>query len=411
MRQRRSRGDPWVDFRAEARDDPSAAFYFERGASPGRAGGWATFGVGSERSLTLTRPRDVREMEESVRGLKGPSSRLLVGYLGFDAVGLLEPLLLRGTPSGSPFPPGRFEWFPRATRRRIPRTKGLPAPSDGGPLLVGPPRDQTTPERFQRSVERLQEAIRAGEAFQVVLAHRRERHMEGNLLPLVDRLRRRERYAYLYYLRLGDRGEWELAGASPESVVEISGGHVAISPIAGTRPRPPPRYGPDARLPLARDPKELAEHRMLVDLARNDVGRVATPGSVRLNRRETRVLYSRLEHLVSRVVGHLASGQNAWTALEAAFPAGTVSGAPKIRATELLRAEEGTWRGPYAGAVGFFRGPLDAEFALAIRGAFATGGRVYTEAGAGIVHQSRPVREWQETLTKLSAVERALEGP
>jgi anthranilate synthase component 1 len=256
-------------------------------------------------------------------------------------------------------------------------------------------------------VQRLRESIYAGEAFQIVLSHRRERPVSGTLLPMVDRLRRHERYAYLYYLR-GERTE--VVGASPESVVEVHQGHVAVSPIAGTRPYPPPPRGPLARLPLDKDPKELAEHRMLVDLARNDVGRVSEMGTVRITRRETKVPYSKLEHLVSRVVGRLAPGRTALDALGAAFPAGTVSGAPKIRATQLLRREEGTWRGPYGGAVGIFDGPTEAEFALIIRSGFASRGKVYTAAGAGIVHLSEPDREWRETLTKLASVEEALTG-
>jgi len=149
---------------------------------------------------------------------------------------------------------------------------------------------------------------------------------------------------------------------------------------------------------------------MLVDLARNDLGAVARPGTVDLVWEERRFRYARLEHLVSRVAGRLTPGAGAWRALTAAFPAGTVSGAPKIRATELLRSEEATWRGPYGGTVALLRPGGEADFALTIRSGFAAGSRLYTAAGAGIVHRSRPEREFHETLTKLAHTEAALVG-
>lgn len=400
--------DPWFDFVKEASERSGPAFYFERGPSPGRSSRWAISGFDPEDRTIWNRTADVALMDQALRTMRpGKPHPLHFGYLGFDAIGLFEPLLSGSTPPGCPFPLAEFWTFPKW--RRVPLSGRPPksSPEALGPLEVGRPRDASSPGRFAASVLRLKKDILDGEAFQVVLAHRREWTKRGTLLPAVDRLRRVERYAYLYYLRTDSM---EIAGASPESVVEVAGGNVAISPIAGTRPRPSPRSGPGARLPLKRDPKELAEHRMLVDLARNDVGRVADVGTVRMSRLEVRVPYSRLEHLVTRVVGRLRHDRTALDALQAAFPAGTVSGAPKIRATELIRREERTWRGPYAGAVGFLHGPRDAEFALAIRTAFATRSKVYTEAGAGIVHKSDPGREWNETLVKLSAIESALQG-
>jgi anthranilate synthase component 1 len=256
---------------------------------------------------------------------------------------------------------------------------------------------------FRRAVAHLRVAIRAGEAFQIVLAHRRSWPRPPDLLARAGRLRSSERYAYFYYLKFGDR---EILGASPESVVEVDGVSARIDPIAGTLPR-----GPTAgRRALLQDRKELAEHRMLVDLARNDLGRIARAGSVRLLWKERRVRYARLEHLVSRVEGRLARGVGPWEVLKATFPAGTVSGAPKIRATEWLRREERTWRGPYAGGVGLLRPGGRADWALAIRGGFAAGNRLYTAAGAGIVHRSEPDREFLETLVKMAHVEGTLVG-
>lgn len=409
------RGDPWPEFVRGALDDPGSAFYFERGESPGRSDRFARWGFRPSQRTTWWEPRDVEEARAFARRRRSGAA-LLAGYLGFDAVGLVEPLLAASTPSQAPFPPALWEEYPRAQYRRLPSgRRRVPSGAQGLPeaARLGPERDTGTPTTFGRSVLRLREAIYDGEAFQVVLAHRRERSAHGSLLPVVDRLRREERWAYLYYYRFADAmegrsGDLEILGASPESVVEVQGGEVAVNPIAGTRPRPPPRHGPLARLPLDKDPKELSEHRMLVDLARNDLGRIARVGSVRIAQREVRVPYARLEHLVSRVMATLAPGQGALDALLAAFPAGTVSGAPKVRATELLRREERTWRGPYGGAVGFLASGRDGEFALAIRSAFRAGPRLFTAAGAGIVHLSEPDREWRETMTKLEQVERCL---
>ncbi len=278
------------------------------------------------------------------------------------------------------------------------RRRALPARPSGRPLADSLPRP-----RFERAVGNLIEAIRAGESFQVVLAHRHTWPRPGDLLARAGALRLGERFSSFYYLRFGDR---ELVGVSPESVSEVEGTAAYVDPIAGTLPRSA-RAG---RRPLRTDPKELCEHRMLVDLARNDLGRVARPGSVRLAWTERVVRYARLDHLVSRVAARLRPGVTPWQVLGATFPAGTVSGAPKIRATELLRSEEQTWRGPYGGAVAFLRPGGRATFALAIRSGFASGNRLHTAAGAGIVHRSRPTREYYETLAKLSAVEAALVG-
>jgi len=272
------------------------------------------------------------------------------------------------------------------------------------PVDRGSPLEDSLPRpRYERSVRRLTEAIRAGEAFQVVLAHRRGWRRPSDLLRRAGVLRACERYSTFYYLRFGDR---ELVGATPESVAEVDGRTAFVDPIAGTLPR---RHRAGRR-PLGTDPKELCEHRMLVDLARNDLGRVARPGSVRLLWSERLVRYAHLDHLVSRVAGTLGPAITPWDVLASTFPAGTVSGAPKIRATELLRREEDSWRGPYAGAAVLLRPRRHAVFSLLIRSAFAAGPRLYTAAGAGIVHRSTPAREFDETLAKLAVVESTLLG-
>lgn len=393
--------DPWTEFLAESGSSERAG-YFERGSAPGLPGRWAASFTEPDDYWPLRRGESVQELDaRTEHQLRGDSHRALIGYAGFDATSLFEPLLRR-VPGGSPYPLGewalvsglRFRPVPPAptTNRRLPFTRSAK------------PRGDTMPKTaFERSVRRLRRAVGDGEAFQVVLGHRRTWDRPEDLLARATLLRARERFAYFYYLRFGPR---EIVGASPESVLETQSGRGFLSPIAATRPR---RRGANRKL-LRLDPKELAEHRMLVDLARNDLGRISRAGSVRLLWEERLERFARLEHLVSRVRGTLLPGVGPWTALAATFPAGTVSGAPKIRATELIRREERTWRGPYAGTVGLIRGNGEAAWALAIRSAFTDRERLYTAAGAGIVWHSEPAREFEETLLKLEQLETALVG-
>lgn len=393
--------DPWKEFVRESLGRECAG-YFERGSAPGLPGRWATSFVEPKDWWTVSSGMNIDELDGKTGAqLRKDSHRALIGYLGFDATSLFEPLL-RSVPSGSPFPIGEWALVTDLRFRRVPPpVSQARLPKFERP---GPPLSDTMPRLiFERSVRKLRDAIGAGEAFQVVLSHRRSWNRPEDLLERAGLLRARERFAYFYYLRFGER---EVVGASPESVLETRHGRGYLSPIAATRPR----RGTSGRRQLHRDPKELAEHRMLVDLARNDLGRIARPGTVRLLWEERLERFARLEHLISRVEGQLPKSLGPWRALAAAFPAGTVSGAPKIRATELIRREERTWRGPYAGAVGFLRGNGEAAWALAIRSAFARRSRLYTAAGAGIVWHSQPAREFHETLLKLEELETALVG-
>ena len=394
--------DPWAEFVRRARG-AEVAGYFETGAGHGDHPGTATWFDQVDEVRTIDRSVDVLDVGRATdRYLAGAPQRATMGYLGFDAVGLLEPAL--GTfPRGSPFPLGEFAYAPRPTVRAVPpRPLALPRRRLRAPDR---PISDTLPRaRFHASVRRLVRDIRKGEAFQIVLAHRRAWARPLDLLERAGVLRATERFAFFFYLRFGDR---ELVGATPESVVEVARDRAFVNPIAGTLPRARAR---GVRRPLRADPKELAEHRMLVDLARNDLGRVGRPGSVRLLYQERRERYARLEHLVSRVTTHLEAGVDPWATLAATFPAGTVSGAPKIRATAILRREEATWRGPYGGTVGLLRPGNRADWSLAIRTGFAAGRRLYSAAGAGIVHRSRPEREFEETLVKLAHVETVLAG-
>ncbi|MGI0071250.1 MAG: chorismate-binding protein [Thermoplasmata archaeon] len=392
--------DPWVAF-ARAAEGSEVAGYFERAAlAPGKAGRSLSFLAASAVHSLTPRSRPADTARELGRFLRRGRGRAAFGFLGFDAVGLFEPRL-RSFPSNCPFPVGAFALVEGPTRAPVPFRR-VRRPRRPRAVRDRPLHDTLPRAAFERSVGRLVEAIREGEAYQVVLAHRRAWRRPTDLLARAGRLRASERYAFFYYLRLGDL---ELVGATPESVVEVARDRAFLNPIAGTIPH---GRSPRGRVPLAVDPKELSEHRMLVDLARNDLGSVARPGTVRLVSVERVERFARLDHLVSRVAARLRPGTGPWDVLGAAFPAGTVSGAPKIRATELLRREERTWRGPYAGTVGLLEGGGRADWALAIRTAFAAGPRLYTAAGAGIVHRSEPRREFDETLTKLAQVESML---
>ncbi len=392
--------DPWGSFATRAHRSEVAG-YFERRPDRSRSAGSAVWFVGADRVHRWNRSTDLGEFAATTdRFLRPGGRRAVLGYAGFDCVGLFEPALAT-FPAGDPFPLGEFAEVKRVEMASVPTRRPRPAPTG----LPGKPLEDSLPRsRYERSVRRLQRDIRDGEAYQVVLAHRRGWRRPDDLLARAGRLRASERFAFFFFLRFGDR---ELVGASPESVLEVERARAFVNPIAGTVWKGTEDAG---RPPLEVDPKELAEHRMLVDLARNDLGSIARPGSVRLLSRERRVRYARLDHLVSRVRADLRPAVGPWQAIAATFPAGTVSGAPKIRATELLRREEASWRGPYAGAVGLLRPRGRADWALAIRTAFAAGPRLYTAAGAGIVHRSDPSREFRETLAKLSHVEGTLVG-
>jgi anthranilate synthase component I len=394
--------DAWTDF-ARAAEGREVAGYFERAPASGGTSGRAVSFCSASEVRTVTPATSPDEEASHIENfLRRGTGRAVVGYLGFDAVGLFEPRL-RSYPPGGPFPLGKFALVDQPTRTRVSARSRRPAPHRPSRALR-PLHDSLPIRAYERGVRRLVTDIRNGEAYQVVLAHRREWKRPPDLLSRAGLLRNSERFAFFYYLRFGDV---EIVGATPESVVEVVGERGYLNPIAGTIPRGAPRTG---RVPLALDPKELAEHRMLVDLARNDLGSVARPGTVRLLSREKLERFARVDHLVTRVGARLRPGIGPWGVLAAAFPAGTVTGAPKIRATELLRREEASWRGPYAGTVGLLEAAGRAYWALAIRTGFAAGERLFTAAGAGIVHRSEPRREFEETLAKLAQVEATLVG-
>jgi anthranilate synthase component 1 len=276
----------------------------------------------------------------------------------------------------------------------------LRVPAPGGDAAF---ESTFTRDRFHEAVQRIRAYIAKGDAYQVVLSQRLTVPLEGEPLDLYRLLRTTNPSPYLYYL---DLDGLTLVGSSPEVMVRLDGGVVTVRPIAGTRPRGA-SAAEDAALAddLLTDPKELAEHLMLVDLGRNDVGRVARHGSVEVTRLRDVERYSHVLHLVSQVQGTLRPGLEAVDVLRACFPAGTVSGAPKVRAMEIIDELEPTRRGPYAGAVGYIgHGGRVMDTAIAIRTMTVAGGRAAVQAGAGIVIDSDPEREFQETLAKARAL-------
>jgi anthranilate synthase component 1 len=255
---------------------------------------------------------------------------------------------------------------------------------------------------FEAAVARAKEYITAGDCQQIVLSQRFDARAKVPPFEVYRALRRVNPSPYLFYVQDGDRA---LVGSSPETLIKLADGEVTLRPIAGTRPRGADAAA-DARLEaeLRADPKENAEHVMLVDLGRNDVGRVSAVGSVNVTALKTVERYSHVMHLVSEVRGRLAPGLGAVDVLRAGFPAGTVSGSPKVRAMEIIDELEPARRGPYAGAVGYFDRGGDMEMCIAIRTLMASAGRISVQAGAGIVYDSDPATEYQETVNKARAV-------
>ncbi len=262
-------------------------------------------------------------------------------------------------------------------------------------------------EDFEKSVLKAKDHIIAGDAIQIVLSQRFSGNVSGDDFVLYRNLRSINPSPYMFYLNFG---EIKLIGSSPEILVRLTDEKIELRPIAGTRPR-----GNTSEEDLAlekellADPKERAEHIMLVDLGRNDVGKAAAPGSVTVPRLMEVERYSHVMHIVSRVEGQLAQGKDSFDLFMATFPAGTVTGAPKIRAMEIISELEHTQRGPYAGAVGYFGFNGNMDFCITIRTITILGDELSIQVGAGIVYDSSPEGEYQETLRKADAMFKAVE--
>ncbi len=382
-------------------------------------------------------------LREIMAGLKAPSfpelGRFfggLVGYVGYDLVRHLERLPSpppddRGLPWAHFIFPGRMAIFDHLTHRVKllslepggdyerqveaveEMTRNLERPSPLEVLRFPSPSGAGEKARFLPSREEFLEAVRkareyilAGEIFQVVLSTRAERTLSSPPFSVYRVLRSLNPSPYLFYL---DFGDLQLLGSSPEMLVRLERGVLTTRPIAGTRPR----TGDEERdraleEELLSDPKERAEHVMLVDLGRNDIGRVSLPGTVRVTSLMEVERYSHVMHLVSEVEGRLRPDLDAFDALAACFPAGTLTGAPKVRAMEIIDELEPVARGPYGGAVGYFGVGGNMDTAIAIRTVVITGGKAYVQAGAGIVADYLPEREWEECRSKARALLEAL---
>jgi anthranilate synthase component 1 len=273
------------------------------------------------------------------------------------------------------------------------------------------PREQRGREVYERLVEEAKEAVRAGEVFQVVPSQRYELDCPADALDVYRVLRISNPSPYMYLLRLPtpDGSTYDVVGSSPEALVKVNGRHVMMHPIAGSRPRgATPELDTLNAEQLLADDKERAEHVMLVDLARNDIGRVCDAGTVEVLDFMSVERYSHIMHIVSTVVGRLREGATAYDALVATFPAGTLSGAPKVRAMELIEELEQSRRGLYGGTVGYLDFAGDLDMAIAIRTAVIRDQVAYVQAGAGIVADSVPSLEYEESVTKSMAVLRAV---
>ena len=377
-------------------------------------------------------------LEESLIDLPHPLPPMaagLVGYMAYDMVRQMEPLgpakpdpldmatsiFVRSTVMAifdsvtnlitlvTPVRPSSSsaeQAYINAEKRLDAMLDKLDAPIPILPSVAMPSTDDavsnTSREQYHDMVKSAQKYILAGDAFQVVLSQRFSMPFELPPFSLYRALRRTNPSPFMYHLAFED---FAIVGSSPEILVRLRDGEVTIRPIAGTRKRgADPAEDEALSNDLLADPKELAEHLMLLDLGRNDVGRVTKPGSVKVTARNTIELYSHVMHIVSNVVGEINPQYDALDALAAGFPAGTVSGAPKIRAMEIIDELEVDARGPYAGSVGYFSANGAMDSAIVLRTAIVKDGVMHVQAGAGVVADSDPESEYQECKNKARAL-------
>jgi anthranilate synthase component I len=277
-----------------------------------------------------------------------------------------------------------------------------------GPLDYTQRRPNIKQKRYEELVEKAKEYIAAGDIFQVVPSKRNDFEVTGDLTRFYAELSRINPSPYMYFLKFGKR---RIIGSSPEMLLRVEDRKAETFPIAGTAPRVDDKKENDRiTKELLSDPKERAEHIMLVDLGRNDIGKVARYGSVQVPELLTVQQYSHVQHIVSRVVGELRDEYDSFDAMRAVFPAGTLTGAPKPRAMEIIEELEPSRRGPYGGALGYFSFNGNADFAITIRTLVADGDRCSIQAGGGVVADSVPEKEWQETENKAAGLFRAVEA-
>jgi anthranilate synthase component 1 len=344
-----------------------------------------------------------------------------IGYISYDAIRYWEriPNKAKNDLNFPDFQLGIFDdgvvfdhkqkkaFYYYLTENRLSEIKELSnETNENHSLTYNQPKLNTTKEKFKKAVKKAKNYVVSGDIFQVVLSKRYEFSIKGSLLSFYRSLREINPSPYMYFLKEGDR---QIIGSSPEMLVRVDKRNVKTFPIAGTRPCVKnPVKNKQLANELLSDPKERAEHVMLVDLARNDIGRIAKFGSVKVPEFMKVHKYSHVQHIVSQVSGKLKDNYESYDALRAVFPAGTVSGAPKVRAMEIIEELEPTRRGPYAGAVGYFSYNGNSDFAITIRTLFANKNKAYIQAGAGIVADSIPEKEWFETNHKAEALIKAL---
>jgi anthranilate synthase component 1 len=371
-----------------------------------------------------------------VDGMDGlpPMAAGAFGYLGYDMVRHVERLPEpkpdpNGVPEAMLMRPGVVLIFDGVRQEIIlaaPARSGAKAANDlldrieetlDQPMPPSRPSDapvekinfasNTTKARYLEMVEKAKSYIHAGDIFQVVPSQRFSAPFERSPFAFYRALRRLNPSPFMFYVNFG---EFQVSGSSPEILVRVRKGVVTVRPIAGTLPRgATPELDEANAQKLISDPKERAEHLMLLDLGRNDVGRVAARGTVEVTESFTIERYSHVMHIVSNVQGVLKDGEDMVSALAAGFPAGTTSGAPKIRAMEIITELEPHARGVYAGGVGYFGAGGDMDTCIALRTAVFKGGKIHVQAGGGVVFDSNPESEFQETIHKASALFRAAE--
>src|SRR5712692_9968418 len=340
-----------------------------------------------------------------------PMAAGIFGYLGYDMVRLIEELAPAnpdpiGIPDAILVRPTIVIIF-NAVVDDLDRALDKEQAANSDEPIAVDPTSNTPAAEFKRVVARAKEYIAAGDIFQVVLSQRFEAPFALPAFALYRAIRRINPAPFLFYL---DYGGFAVVGSSPEILVRARGDTVTIRPIAGTRPRGATPHEDEAlEAELLADPKECAEHLMLLDLGRNDVGRVAEIGTVMVTDQFFVERYSHVMHIVSNVEGKLDRRHDALDALAAGFPAGTVSGAPKVRAMEIIDELEKEKRGLYAGCVGYFSAAGDMDSCIVLRTALVKDGRMYVQAGAGIVADSDPASEQQECINKSKALFRAAE--
>lgn len=391
--------------------------------------GFAPAHVVSARGTTLFFDGTPYEVENPYASLKEimPGRTLaknyeggLIGYVGYEAAEYFEPSLrLKEHPDFDRFMFGvytdglvldkltneLFYFYYDADRR--PELEALmkePVPS--AKMKVEFIKDGLTEEEHAQIVGRVKEEIRKGNTFQCEVGFKSEYRITGSAVPVYEKLREVNPSPFMYFLKFGDK---KVVGASPELLFSLRGGEMTTKPLAGTAPRGTGESD-DQRLAreLVHDPKERAEHMMLVDLHRNDIGRVAQFGTVRVRELMGVKKFSHVQHISSEIVGLVRPGEDMFSALASNFPVGTVSGAPKIESMRIIERNEAEARGPYGGGVGHFGFNGDCTFALAIRSVFIAGEEAYTQTSGGIVYDSEPQKEYAEIRNKLAAMKKVL---